>query len=61
MYIDECRALCGTHPELRLFYTWTVWNDAARIAGVDSGRLYTDVYTNVLSGSIFGVQAETWW
>jgi maltoporin len=48
-------------PELRLFYTWAVWNDAARIAGVDSGRLYTDVYTNVLSGSIFGVQAETWW
>jgi maltoporin len=48
-------------PEMRLFYTWAVWNDAARIAGVDSGRLYTDVYTDVLSGSIFGLQIETWW
>jgi maltoporin len=48
-------------PELRLFYTWATWNDAARTAGVDSDRLYTDIHTDVLSGSIFGVQAETWW
>jgi maltoporin len=48
-------------PELRLFYTWAAWNVAARTAGVDSGRLYTDTYTDVLNGSIFGVQAETWW
>jgi maltoporin len=48
-------------PELRLFYTWAVWNEAARTATVDSGTLYTNVYTDVLSGSIFGLQAETWW
>jgi maltoporin len=48
-------------PELRLFYTWATWNEAARTAGVDSGRIYTDVYPQFLSGSIFGVQAETWW
>jgi len=48
-------------PEIRLFYTWAVWNDTARTAGVDSGRLYTDVYPSFLSGSIFGMQAETWW
>ena len=48
-------------PELRLFYTWARWNDAARTAGVDSGRIYTDVYTGVLTGSIFGLQAETVW
>jgi maltoporin len=45
-------------PELRLFYTWAVWNEAARGATVDSGLIYTA--TNLLSGSIFGLQAETW-
>ena len=30
-----------SRPELRLFYTWAVWNEAARTAGVDSGRIYT--------------------
>ena len=29
-------------PELRLFYTWAMWSEAARRATVDSGRLYTD-------------------
>jgi maltoporin len=48
-----------TRPELRLFYTWAVWNEAARTATVDSGRLYTA--TNFLSGATFGLQAETWW
>ncbi|HVV52855.1 MAG TPA: carbohydrate porin [Polyangia bacterium] len=48
-----------TRPELRLFYTWAVWNAAARTATVDSGMLYTA--TNLLSGSIFGLQAETWY
>ena len=48
-----------TRPELRLFYTWALWNEAARTATIDSGMLYTNsIY---LSGSIFGVQAETWW
>jgi len=62
-----------SRPELRLFYTWAVWNDAARTAGVDSGRIYTqstpacdvptnaNCYTSFLSASIFGLQAETWW
>ncbi|HYQ01919.1 MAG TPA: carbohydrate porin [Polyangiaceae bacterium] len=48
-----------TRPELRVFYTYAMWNEAARTATVDSGQLYTP--TNKLSGSIFGVQAETWW
>jgi maltoporin len=48
-----------TRPELRVFYTWALWNDAARTASIDSGRLYVD--TLFLSGSIFGLQAETWW
>jgi len=46
-------------PELRFFYTWAMWNEAARTASVDSGRIYTA--TDKLSGAIFGVQAETWW
>jgi len=46
-------------PELRLFYTYAVWNVAARTATVDSGRVYTD--TNFLSGATFGLQAETSW
>jgi maltoporin len=46
-------------PELRLFWTYALWNEAARIATIDSGMLYTNsIY---LSGQIFGVQAETWW
>jgi maltoporin len=48
-----------TRPELRLFYTWALWNDAARTASIDSGMLYTS--TLFLSGSTFGMQAETWW
>jgi maltoporin len=48
-----------TRPELRLFFTWARWNEAARTATIDSGMFYTSsIY---LSGSIFGVQAETWW
>jgi maltoporin len=46
-------------PELRIFYTWAMWNVAARTATIDSGRLYTS--TNFLSGATFGLQAETWW
>jgi maltoporin len=48
-----------TRPELRLFWTYALWNEAARIATIDSGMLYTNsIY---LSGQTFGVQAETWW
>jgi maltoporin len=45
-------------PELRLYYTYAMWNEAARGAGVDSGSLYRA--TDLLAGSIFGLQAETW-
>jgi maltoporin len=48
-----------SRPELRLFYTWAMWNEAARIASVDSGKIYTA--TNKLSGATFGLQGETWW
>jgi len=48
-----------TRPELRVFYTWAMWNAAARTATVDSGRLYTT--SNLLSGATFGLQVETWW
>jgi maltoporin len=50
-----------SRPELRLFATYARWNDPARIAGVDSGNIYRDIYTDFLSGWIFGLQAETWW
>jgi maltoporin len=49
----------SARPELRVFYTWAVWDVAARTATVDSGMLYTT--TQFLSGAIFGLQAETWW
>jgi maltoporin len=46
-------------PELRLFYTWATWNVDARTAHIDSGDIYLN--TNLLSGAVFGLQAETWW
>ena len=50
-------------PELRLFFTWAQWSEAAGRAGIDSGALYTDSnkYPNFLSGMIAGLQAETMW
>jgi maltoporin len=48
-----------SRPELRLFWTYALWSEAARTATIDSGHLYTA--TNYLSGQIFGLQAETWW
>jgi maltoporin len=48
-----------TRPELRLFYTFATWNDAARVAGIDSGGIYAP--TDKTSGSTFGIHAETWW
>jgi len=48
-----------SRPELRLFYTWAMWNEAARTATVDSGQIYTN--SNKLSGATLGLQAETWW
>ena len=51
-------------PELRLFYTYAMWSQAAAVAGVDSANIYHNpepngVYT--LSGQTFGMQAEAWW
>jgi maltoporin len=48
-----------TRPELRVFGTYATWNETARTATIDSGRLYTT--TLLLSGITFGLQAETWW
>jgi len=51
-------------PELRLFYTYARWSEAAAIATVDSGQVYTNPDDNgvyKLSGSIAGVQAEAMW
>jgi maltoporin len=48
-----------TRPELRLFYTYALWNASARGANIDSGTIYRS--TPLLSGSIFGIQAETWY
>lgn len=45
-------------PELRVFYTWARWNNVARDAGIDSGNVYRS--SDFLSGSTFGLQAETW-
>jgi maltoporin len=46
-------------PELRIFFTSAIWNESARGANVDSGRLYYT--TNYLNGYTFGLQGETWW
>ena len=48
-----------TRPELRLFYTWAVWNKPARDAGIDPALVFRS--TQFLSGQTFGVQAETWY
>jgi len=46
-------------PELRLFYTWAMWNEVARGANIDSYMLYR--YGNKLSAWTFGLQAEAMW
>lgn len=50
-------------PELRLFFTWAMWDKNAAGAGVDSGRIYTENtdYAQYLSASIAGLQAEAIW
>jgi maltoporin len=48
-----------SRPELRVFYTWAVWNDAAQSAGVDPpANIFRS--GSLRSGSTFGLQAETW-
>jgi len=48
-------------PALRLFTTYGRWSETARIAGIDSARIYVDNYTTFLSGWTFGLQGEAWW
>jgi maltoporin len=48
-------------PELRLFTTYARWSETARIAVIDSARIYTDNYPTYLSGWTFGLQGEAWW
>ena len=48
-----------TRPELRLFFTYAGWNEAARGANIDSGMLYRS--TQFLTGFNAGLQAETWY
>jgi maltoporin len=50
-----------TRPELRLFGTYARWSEAARLAVIDSARIYTDNYPTYLSGWTFGLQGEAWW
>jgi maltoporin len=50
-----------TRPELRLFATYARWSEAARLAVIDSARIYTDNYPTYLSGWSFGLQGEAWW
>jgi maltoporin len=55
-----------SRPELRVFYTYAKWNDAAMkdpgnpMNAVDSKGNHS-VYENSTNGSSFGVQAEAWW
>lgn len=44
-----------SRPELRVFYTYAKWNEAAK------GWVASDAYANQTTGSSFGVQAESWW
>jgi maltoporin len=48
-----------TRPELRAFVTIANWNDAARVAGVDSRGIYTN--TDKKMGATFGFHSEVWW
>ena len=56
-----------SRPELRLFYTYAHWNDAASQAAIgskDAGELAlapTNIFGGDKEGSVIGVQAETWW
>ena len=56
-----------SRPELRLFYTYAHWNDAASQAAIgskDAGELAlapTNIFGGDKEGSVIGVQVETWW
>lgn len=49
-------------PEVRLFYTWASWNDAARLAAAPGDPLSAGgVFGGDNNGSTFGIQVEHWW
>jgi maltoporin len=45
-------------PELRLYYTYADWNNAARDAGLSGGS--SGPFGNSTSGSSYGIQLEAW-
>ena len=54
----------NSRPDLRLFYTYAKWNDAARAAAntfnPGSALSSTGAFGSATSGSMIGVQAEVW-
>ncbi|NYH14478.1 maltoporin [Paraburkholderia bryophila] len=51
-----------SRPELRLFYTYAHWNQAAQNAATPGDPLSsTGVFGTSRTGSTVGVQMETWW
>ncbi|MDD4881272.1 MAG: carbohydrate porin [Gallionellaceae bacterium] len=49
-------------PEVRLFYTWASWNDAAKLAAAPGDTLSASgVYGGDNHGSTVGMQVEHWW
>lgn len=51
-----------SRPELRLFYTYAHWNQAAQNAAAPGDPLSTTgVFGSSRTGSTVGVQMETWW
>jgi maltoporin len=54
-----------SRPELRLFYTYARWDQAAQAAAdatnPGSALSSTGVFGNTTHGANFGVQAEAWW
>lgn len=49
-------------PEVRLFYTWASWNDAAKLAATAGDSLSASgVYGGDNHGSTLGIQVEHWW
>jgi len=51
-----------SRPELRLYYTYAKWNEAAQTAAAAGTALSsTGVFGTSTNGSNFGVQVEAWW
>jgi maltoporin len=49
-------------PELRLYYTYANWNNAAQTASAaGSAMSTTGVFGSATNGSNYGVQVEAWW